>query len=428
MFFVQVFSVLVLGGLIWFFFKQEDSIIKRFYWPVLLYKFAAGVCMGLLYTYYYTEGDTFSFFGDATRLSEAARENPMEYIRFLWGGGRGPLWQVVDNHQSRSLFMIKWVSMVSLVSGDNYWIATLYFSFFSFTGAWYLVRVIVNMWPHAEVPALVAFLVYPSVALWSSGIMKESLALPALFCMTAVFLKWWTTSRTGWMEWVVLLFSAWIGWRLKYYYTGIFLSVAGSSLAVKYVATSLRISRVRSQLLLWVVTFILFIAVATLLHPNFSLQVMPQVIADNYQAYAEKSDGAGMILFTDLNASWWSMIRHAPEALASGLFRPFLWEADSLIVLAGALENTALLILFLWAIGRYLRTPTTSEPILVMALIVFVLLLGVLLPLSTPNFGTLSRYRVGYVAFFAFLVLSALPVKVQGLREPGLRRFRNAGT
>lgn len=405
MFFVQVFSVLVLVGLIWAGHKYDDSSIKRFYFPILVYKLAAGICLGLLYTHYYTGGDTFSFFRDAVRLSEAARENPTEYMRFLWGDGRSPLWDVVNNHQSRSLFMVKWVSVVSLVSGDNYWIATLYFSFFSFVGAWYLVRVIVGVWPHAEVAAMVAFLIFPSVAFWSSGIMKESLALPALYFMTAVFLKWWTTSRIGWMDWVVLLFSVWIGWRLKYYYTGIFLSVAGASLAVKYMTAILKISRVRSQLLVWVVTFVLFTAAATLLHPNFSLHVLPQVIVDNYQAYAEKSDEGGMIMYTDLDPSWWSIVLHAPEALASGLFRPFLWEADSLIMIAGALENTALLILFLWAMARYLRNPKTMEPLLVMALAVFVLLLGILLPLSTPNFGTLSRYRIGYLAFFVFIIL-----------------------
>lgn len=409
---VQVFSVLVLAGLIGWFYRHDRSTIKRFYFPFLLYRLLAGVCFGLLYTYYYTEGDTFSFFRDATRLSEAARENPLEYMRFLWGGGEGhPLWQIVDNHQTRSLFMVKWVSVVSLFSGDNYWIATLYFAFFSFAGAWHLVRVIANAWPRAEVAAAVAFLLFPSVTFWSSGIVKESLALPALFSMTAVLLRWWTTSRIGWTDWLLLFVSVWIGWRLKYYYTGIFLSVAGASSAAKYMANILRISRVRSRLLLWAVTFVLFIATATLLHPNFSLQALPQVIADNYRAYAELSDEGGMIVYTELSPSWWSIIKNAPEALASGFFRPFLWEADSMVMLAAALENTMLLILLLWAIVRWLKKPGMSEPVLTMALVVFVLLLGVLLPLSTPNFGTLSRYRIGYVAFFAFLVLSGFGLK-----------------
>lgn len=419
MFFVQVFSVLVLGGLIWLFYQQDASAIKRFFFPVLFYKLAAGVGLGLLYTYYYTEGDTFGFFRDAMRLSEVARDDPGEYLRLLWGGGTDhPLWQVLDNQQSRSIFMVKWVSVVSLISGDNYWIATLYFSFFSFMGAWYLVRVIVGAWAHAEVPAIVAFLVFPSVAFWSSGVMKESLALPALFCMTAVFLKWWSTSRMGWLDWVVLVLSVWIGWRLKYYYTGIFLSVAGACSAVRYIAAILRINRVRSQLLLWMVTFVGFTALATLLHPNFSLQVLPQVIEDNYRAYAEMSDETGMIEFSDLHASWWSIIRYAPQALAGGLFRPFLWEADSWIMVLAALENTALLIIFLWAIVRFIRNPTVREPLLILALVLFVILLGILLPLSTPNFGTLSRYRIGYLAFFVFLVLSVLPVKVkEGMRD-----------
>lgn len=415
--FFYAFSIGLLAFLIWFFFKRDNSIIKRFYWPVLFYKLFAGLCIGLLYSFYYDGGDTFSFFRDASRLSEAAWVNPVNYFRFLSGAGEGGVgWLYLENHQSRSLFMVKCVSVVSLVSGNNYWIVTLYFSFFSFAGAWYLVRVITTQWEHTEGPALVAFLVYPSIAFWSSGIMKESLALPALFCMTAIFLKFWVSPRVRWWNWIVLIFSIWIGWRLKYYYTGIFLSVASASLAARYMGTILQIRRVRSQLLLWMLTLLLFLAVVTLFHPNFSLQVLPQVIADNYYAYAEKSDDGGMIIYTNLNPTWGSMIQHAPEALASGLFRPFPWEADSWVMLAGALENTVLLIFFLWALIRYRKFPASREPILVLALAGFVILLGILLPLSTPNFGTLSRYRIGYLAFFIFLVMYGNPVGRKGIK------------
>lgn len=411
MFLAYVLSIAFLACLIWLFHKQNDSVIKHLYWPVLGYRLGAGLCVALLYSFYYTEGDTFSFFRDAVRLAEAARNNPAGYIRFLWNGGEDhALWRVVENHQSRSLFMVKWVSIVSLVSADNYWIATLYFSFFSFAGAWYLAGVIAGKWERAWLPALIAFLIYPSIALWSSGIMKESLALPCLFCMTALFLKFRISKRLSLLQWFVLLLTVWIGWRLKYYYTGIFVAVVAASLATTYAQKRLEFHSVRSQVICWIVTFILFIAAATLLHPNFNLGVIPQVITENYHAFAEKSDAGGMIVYPDLNPTWPSMITYAPKALVSGIFRPFPWEADSWVMVAGALESAVLLIFFLWATVRYLRAPTVKEPILMLALATYVILLGVLLPLSTPNFGTLSRYRIGYLSFFVFVIMLGNPL------------------
>src|SRR5690606_21428540 len=106
---------------------------------------------------------------------------------------------------------------------------------------------------------------------------------------------------------LVLVLSAWIGWRLKYYYTGIFVSVAGATAVVKYMAAILRMTRVSSRLFLWGVIFVLFTATATLLHPNFNLQVLPQVIVDNYRAYAEISDEGGVIAYSGLSPSWWSI-------------------------------------------------------------------------------------------------------------------------
>ena len=413
MLFFYACSTGFLGGLTWLYSKQDDSPLRRLYWPLLFYKLAAGVCMGLLYTYYYTEGDTFSFFGDATRLAGLARDNPAEYVRFLWNGGEEhPFWHVIDNRQSRSLFMVKGVSMVALVSGNNYWIATLYFSFFSFAGAWYLAKVTISQWRHTEGAALVAFLIYPSIVFWSSGIVKESLAVPCLFCMVAIFLKLWHRPRIRWVDWIVLLLCGWISWRLKYYYTSIFLSVACASLAVKYMNDILQIRRVKSRVLMWMLIFALFTTAATLLHPNFSLQVLPHVIADNYYAY-EKADGAAIITFDDFRPTWASMLKHAPKALVSGLFRPFLWEADSWIMLGAALENTILLAFSLWAFVRRPRVFAVKEPLLILALVAFVVLLGILLPLSTPNFGTLSRYRIGYLAFFVFVLM---------LRNPMMRR------
>ena len=415
-----LFSIGFLGLLSWYLWRREQHEFSRYFWPILVYRLGAGLLLGLLYTAYYGDGDTLSFYRDATRLSALARNDPGAYIEFLFRGGiESPIWPELTDHQHRSLFMVKWVSIVTVISGDNYWITLVYFSFFSFAGAWYLAKVISGRWKGAATAALFAFLLYPSVAFWSSGIMKEALSLPCLFFMTGVFITYWYSGKLTWTDFILFLFAAWISWRLKYYYNGVFFAVAVTSLIVRYTARATRISRPVVQLLVWTVVFAALATGVTLLHPNFHPDVLPGVVADNYEAYAKLTDEGGMIHYPGLDPTFASMIRYAPKAFFSGLFRPFLWEADSWIMLLGAIENAVLLLFFLVALTNYKRRVPCGEPVVAIAVITFIVILGVLLPLSTPNYGTLSRHRVGYLPFFVFLIIYGNPLfgKVVQLKE-----------
>jgi hypothetical protein len=88
-------------------------------------------------------------------------------------------------------------------------------------------------------------------------------------------------------------------------------------------------------------------------------------------------------------------------------------------MLLGAIENAVLLLFFLVALTNYKRRVPCGEPVVAIAVITFIVILGVLLPLSTPNYGTLSRYRVGYLPFFVFLIIYGNPLfgKVVKLKE-----------
>jgi hypothetical protein len=45
---------------------------------------------------------------------------------------------------------------------------------------------------------------------------------------------------------------------------------------------------------------------------------------------------------------------------------------------------------------------------LLLAVLHYIVILGVLLPLAAPNYGEVSRYKVAFLPFFAYLVLAAL--------------------
>jgi hypothetical protein len=111
----------------------------------------------------------------------------------------------------------------------------------------------------------------------------------------------------------------------------------------------------------------------------------------------------------------------APLALATALFRPLIFEAANVQMFANTLETSAVLWLTILAAYRsgfrgVLRR-LADTPFLVFCLI-FVLGLGLGVGLATTNLGTLSRYRMPLMPFFAILLLE-LSARPQPVTAPG---------
>ncbi len=103
------------------------------------------------------------------------------------------VWKALTLQEPRALFLSKVVSVFGLFTASNYWIISCYFSCLAFAGAWYLVKIIRRCNAHYTLAAVLAFLFFPSVVFWSSGIVKESLAMASLYFLSAVFLSYWET-------------------------------------------------------------------------------------------------------------------------------------------------------------------------------------------------------------------------------------------
>jgi len=95
---------------------------------------------------------------------------------------------------------------------------------------------------------------------------------------------------------------------------------------------------------------------------------------------------------------------NSPWALISGLFRPFVWEADNALKLIASLENLVVLILCVSSAPRARSFFQAPNKLSTLSVVVFSVLLCIFLALSTPNFGSLARYKVGFLPFFVFLL------------------------
>jgi hypothetical protein len=99
-----------------------------------------------------------------------------------------------------------------------------------------------------------------------------------------------------------------------------------------------------------------------------------------------------------------------PAALFSGLFRPFVVEADTALQFLVSFENLLLVVLFTSALTNMRKLIGSKHRILLFSIIVYTVLLCTFLALSAPNFGTLSRYRVGFLPIFLLLLTIENPL------------------
>jgi hypothetical protein len=409
---IVILHFVFLVSICWSAWRRVDRSLKKYFWPGLLFKVACGLSVGFLYQYYYSEGDTFLYFQDGRVLSELARVDFFAYLDFLSTEPPGhALWSQLTYVQPRAAFFAKFVSVVNLLTFDNYWLTSCYFSLVSFAGAWILFRRLHLYFASSTLPAAIAFLFFPSVVFWTSGLIKESLACAALFFLSALFLVAWFEKRISVANTIMGLIALWVLWGLKYYYAAIFIPVVFTSLCYRYLVTPFAANAgIAKQMLIWALIFIVPLVVVSFLHPNFYPERFLEVIVSNNEAYREFSRPEDTILFDSLRANAGSILKNTPLAIFSGLFRPLMFEAHNGFQWMAAFENLMLLIIALFSVHTLFKKLRSGEGILIFAVFVYIILLTVFITLSTPNFGTLSRYRAGYIPYFVFIVLCGNPL------------------
>lgn len=400
----------ILLAIVWLFFKRTGTDNLFIFWSALAFKMLMGVSLGLVYLYYYTANDTWLFFNDAAVLANYAHENFGQFIKFLWNSNSSvDIWNELSNTQVRSLFLVKIISLFSLVTGNNYWISALYFSLISFFASWNLFKVMSRHFPQGGTAAVIAFLFFPSTVFWSSGLVKETLALAGIYFITTVFVKGLKSEKLFWWEWLLVIFSFYVAWSLKYYWTALFVVVVTTSVLFHFLQKRILIID-RFKIISWLLIFILLSGVISQSHPNFYLSRFLQVLITNHNDFVAISKDTGLIHYNNLTANWPSILINSPWAIVSGLFRPFIWEATGASSWLAAIENL-FLVVFTGAVFFRKKVESGNTLLLVSAL-VYIVLLCMFLAMSTPNLGTLSRYRVGFLPFFIFIIAYRNPLLI----------------
>lgn len=286
----------------------------------------------------------------------------------------------------------------------------------------------------AELPAaqhhlvLVGTGLLPSAVFWSAALLKESLVMCTLGPMVLA-LRWLASGHRRVGALVMLAISALITAMVKPY-----ILMALSFAAAAYYLVQRLYAPGSAALKPFALTTAALLAAGGLVVGNKYFtkaenDSTTEMFARQRTAFTHIEGGSNFQLENPTTAaSERSLSRElvlAPVALGTALFRPFLFEARNAMQFVNALEATLLLVFFLQALRRkrwgQLVAEVRSSPALLFCL-VFTLALGLGAGLTTPNMGSLSRYRAPMMPMFftLLLILRARPETSEASTEVAL--------
>ncbi|MBI3220359.1 MAG: hypothetical protein HYZ44_12675 [Bacteroidetes bacterium] len=392
-----------------------DAINRAYFIPALTVKMLGAIAVGLIYQFYYTSGDTFTYHTHGSRLIwEAFMNSPMEGIRIYFAHGTyGPgLWEIADQiwfwRDPRSFFVIQMATLFDLLTFSTYSATAVLFSVIAFTGGWMLYLVFYKSHPHAHQVLAFCCLFVPSVVFWGSGLLKDTVTLAFAGISTFCFYKLLIERRVSVGYVLLLILSFYIIYSIKKYILislviGLIVWLA-SRFFFQVRSYMLRILLIPIVLILSLAITYISISKITEDDARYSIENIAQT--SKITAYdirygwgARSGDGSGYSL-GELDGSWQSMLRLAPSAINVSLFRPYIWEVGNPLMALSALESFITLlatILVLIQVRSYLFHYVRAE---VIFCLVFAFIFAFGVGVSSYNFGTLSRYKIPLLPFY----------------------------
>lgn len=399
-----------------------DGVNRKYFFPALSFKIIGAIALGFLYQFYYDGGDTFNFHTIGSRLIwEAFWESPGKGFDLLLSRGEylagtyGYASKIYFYQDQSSFFVIRIATLFDLLTFSTYSGTAVLFALFSFIGSWAFFMAMYRQSPQLHFPVALAILFIPSVIFWGSGLLKDTVTFSCLGLMTYsisnIFMK--RHQKIGSI--FLLVISAWIIFSVKKYILLCFLPAA-----LLWIYAD-RIAKIRSIILktliipviaiLLVGTGYFSIVLIGMDDPRYSLDkiaMTAQITAYDIGFYSGKDAGSGYSL-GELDGTFKNMINKAPQAINVSLFRPYLWEIRNPLMFFSAIESFFFLGLTLYAIAKSRSTifRAMANPVVIFCF-VFSLTFAFAVGVSTFNFGTLSRYKIPLLPFYALGIIYLL--------------------
>jgi hypothetical protein len=306
----------------------------------------------------------------------------------------------------------RFVTVISFFSFGKYLITCLFFSLISYSGIWRLYRFFYEQYPHLHKELAIAILYLPTFVFWSSGILKDPICTGAIGFITYSLYESLYKKKNIVINALIIIAS------------GYLLSIVKVYILVSYVPFFLLFLALKNINLIRSTFAKVVIALGMLFGIMFSFtKIMNQIQASmkkfsgdditvtikNYQEnYAAQLEAqSNFSLGVEYDGTLVSLIKMAPAAIVATFYRPFFWESKKPSTLLTSMESLAIIILTFKVLrfAGFRNFFAACKTPIVMYCILFSLFFGIFVGATTPNFGTLCRYKIPCMPFYVISML-----------------------
>ena len=423
-FILLLFSILAYAGMRFFIFKDKSKSFYRMFNIYFLLKLLSVVLMSLLTVYYWKVGDAINYYLEGQNLVQLIKKDftnikylfiPIEHYQDFISIDNELIKTANGSGMESSFLVTKFCAIFYYPALGKYLLVNFYFGLFSIIAQVKLYFVVLKRYPHLKKVLALCILFMPTLLLYSTSIFKETLCLSfigfAFFNFQQIVISK-NTARNSFF----LLLNLYLIFVVKSYILYAFLIAVSMLFFFKFMGVLYRHS-----LITRLVMFLLLSGITLWIYkyPDFfDPYVLSFVDTSNFfqQYYNNDFGETSSFEIGEIETTLKGLLRKMPLGIYTTYFRPHLWEVKKPIVIFSALESFLILAFTVWTFiknGRHLFA-LIREDFFALLSMYYTIVLGIIIGLTTFNFGTLIRYKVPVVPFawlFVFLLFYYRPTK-----------------
>ena len=381
-------------------------------------KVVAGTILTLIYTYYYTDrstADIYKYFDDARVIASALPDDPNIYLKLMLGvdeesaevqsfvsqmhnwSAHSEQWltytQTRDlNFFSSNRIITRFNALLWPVTLGNMFTHVLFMCFFSLLGLVALFRQMNARFPEKRIPLLLVIFFMPSLLLWCSGVLKDSLIIAALYLLIFLGNKLVVSSNKR-VAYLLLSLALLIILLLTKYYVVLALIPGILGLLLHHWKTSTT-PFIAQSLAVGICLIGLMASTASEIGPD-GISILRDKREEALKA-AILGNAQHTLFVDNADPGILGFVKKIPEAMLTGLFRPYIWETNgSPFILLSALENLLLILLVLATV--FYGDKRFRHSAQLWLLLSFSLCLAFIIGYTTPVSGGLVRYKTAFL-------------------------------
>jgi len=402
---------------------KATQIIKnpeyKYFVKGLTFKIFGGISFALVYVFYYDGGDTHTYFLDSRVLSKLLFEDTRAALSILNNNLTAINYSSFNLNTSwphsyvwkdpNTFTVVRYTTLLNLLGSQTYLPTTILVGCFSYIGVWKLFRLFHSFYPQYTQYLSIAILFMPSFVFWGSGIMKDTYIIGSTCWISYNFYQIFIARKKVYVNLFFFIVNFIIIINIKSY---ILISLLPSMLIWLNQAYIRKIKSALFRVILLPFTLLFMTITGFYIFGNVGESMgdygnvdsaIEKAKVTQQDLLREDSYGSNSYDLGEIDGSFLGMLKLAPSAIFTALYRPFITEIGGALMALSAVENFILLLFTIYIIintgSRKMFRIAKANPLIAYS-IVFSIILAFGVGIATANFGAMVRYKIPLIPFY----------------------------